>query len=80
MATSCADLKQLGHLKNGFYTVKSPASSNKLITVYCDYTKEAGATGLLDSLFLLHYCTLFYFASLMTRLINTLIFIVIVRL
>ena len=37
MATGCVDLKQLGHLKSGFYTVKSPFN-HTLVTVYCDFT------------------------------------------
>ena len=45
MAMSCANLKQQGHLKNGFYMVKSP-SNNKLIVVYCDFTKAPGANGI----------------------------------
>ena len=47
IATSCADLKQLGHSKSGFHTVKSPSNA-KLMSVYCDYTKEVGAKGLID--------------------------------
>jgi len=40
MATSCADLKQLGHTKSSFYTVKASQKKNKLSTVYCDFTKD----------------------------------------
>jgi len=39
MPTGCNDLKQLGYLKSGFYTVKSPAN-NKLRTVYCDFSNR----------------------------------------
>jgi hypothetical protein len=46
MPTGCLDLKQLGHLKNGFYMIKAP-SNNKLLAVYCDFTKEPRATGLI---------------------------------
>ena len=42
MATGCADLKKLGHLKNGFYTVMS-LSKKKLLKIYCDFTKETAA-------------------------------------
>ena len=46
MATGCADLQKLGHLKNGFYTVKSPSSNNnKLLSFYCDLTLPLGAKG-----------------------------------
>ena len=48
--TCCDDLKQLGHLKSGFHTVSS--SSNKLLTVYCDFTKAPGTKGIV--LFLHH--------------------------
>ena len=41
MATSCATLK---HLTNGFYLVKAP-SNNKIIVIYCDFTKAPGSTG-----------------------------------
>ena len=52
MAMSCVDLKQLGHLKNGFYMVKSPSKDSKLISVYCDFTLQFGAKGaILISLF-----------------------------
>jgi hypothetical protein len=39
MVSGCKDLKQLGQSISGFYTVKS-SSNNKLITVYCDFSKE----------------------------------------
>ena len=49
MAASCADLRQLGHMKSGFYAVKSPSNENKLRSVYCDFTLQAGTKGLIDS-------------------------------
>ena len=46
MATGCADLTKLGHLKNGIYTVKSASNNNKLATVHCDFTQQPGIKGL----------------------------------
>ena len=37
--TSCNRLKQFGHLKNGFYTVKPYYNEKRLRTIYCDFTK-----------------------------------------
>ena len=43
--TGCVDIKALGWTKSGFYTAKS-IKTNKIITVYCDFTKQSGTTGL----------------------------------
>ena len=46
VATGCANLQTLGHLKNGFYFVKSQdPSMNKLVSVYCDFTQQPEAKG-----------------------------------
>ena len=44
MPTGCSDVQSLGWTQSGFYTVKSSAGT-KVNTVYCDFSKENGATG-----------------------------------
>jgi hypothetical protein len=42
LPTSCQDLKQIGHVLSGFYTVKGVGV---LQNVYCDFTKNVNGTG-----------------------------------
>ena len=43
MPSSCADLKLIGHVLSGFYTVKGNGVLN---SVYCDFTKSVNGTGM----------------------------------
>ena len=43
--TGCKDIQTLGWTLSGFYTVKG--STNKVSTVFCDFTKASGVKGLL---------------------------------
>jgi hypothetical protein len=43
MPASCQDLKEIGHVLSGFYTVKG---DGVLQSVYCDFTKAANGTGM----------------------------------
>jgi len=44
MPTSCANYKTMGHTQNGFYLVTG--SSNKVKTVYCDFSQKYGTAGI----------------------------------
>ena len=37
MPTSCADLRIIGHILNGFYLIKG---TKNIETVYCDFTQQ----------------------------------------
>ena len=41
--TGCNGVQALGWTQSGYYTVKG--STNKLNTVYCDFTKSTGSIG-----------------------------------
>jgi hypothetical protein len=43
---SCGDLQQIGHKKSGLYSVMG---SNKIQTVYCDFTKSPSDSGTANS-------------------------------
>ena len=42
LPSTCADLKSIGHILNGFYSVMGPAMME---SVYCDFTKLPGDAG-----------------------------------
>ncbi len=42
LPSSCADLKMIGHIWNGFYSVMGSA---KMESVYCDFTKPSDNEG-----------------------------------
>jgi hypothetical protein len=42
LPSSCADLKMIGHIWSGFYSVMGSA---KMESVYCDFTKPTGDAG-----------------------------------
>ena len=44
MPSSCQDLWRIGYTLSGLYSVKGP-SSNKVETVYCDFSKKPGDEG-----------------------------------
>ena len=48
---SCGDLQQIGHKKSGLYSVMG---SNKIQTVYCDFTKSPSDSGMDNSKRKLH--------------------------
>ena len=46
MPTYCADLQQIGHSLNGFYSIKR---TNTLKSVYCNFIKLPGDQGIPSS-------------------------------
>jgi hypothetical protein len=56
MPTSCADLKKVGHIWNGIYSVIGPSTVE---TIYCDFTKPVNDPGKLytNSIFIIKNLT-----------------------
>lgn len=52
MPTSCEDLKKIGNVFSGFYTVKG---NKTLDSVYCDFTKPVGSAGMFKNYIILYY-------------------------
>jgi hypothetical protein len=42
MPGSCGDLQQIGHKKSGLFSIME---SNKIVNVYCDFTKPSNDPG-----------------------------------
>ena len=54
MPTGCDSVKALGWTQSAFYTVKG-SGGKKINTVYCDFSKKTGMTGLQKNFVLLDH-------------------------